>query len=168
MMADKKDNFLVDVITGAFFLLFCVFFYFENAKLPAEAAFFPSMVIWSLALCSFSLIWIALFRKYRRRKEEIKQSNKQRKLFFTWGKLISEFIPVICFLLVVIFIILLPLIGFEYSAFIFLLTGMWLINKNQLKRNIYIPILIPVILAFLFRIILKLSLPASNLFSIFH
>lgn len=163
-MTDKKDNFLVDVIAGVFFLIFCVFFLVKSAKLPAGAALFPDMVIWSLVLCSLGLIGTAVRRRcLSRKKEEIKQNNKQRKPLFTREKFRYEFFPIAFFLIVIMFIILLPLIGFEYATFIFMLTGMWLINKNQLKRNFYIPFLIPIILTLLFRIILNVSLPASNL-----
>jgi hypothetical protein len=63
----------------------------------------------------------------------------------------------------VAYIILLPLIGFEYSSIIFIVFGIWLINKKQLKKNFYIAILIPIIFTILFRIILNVSLPASKI-----
>lgn len=163
-MPDKKDNFLIDIISGIFFLVFCIFLYFKNIKLSADSRLFPGIIIWALALCSISLIVKALYNRYlNKKKSRIGHNNKKRKPIFTREMLKYEFLPIVFYLLVIIFIILLPLIGFEFAAFIFMVTGMWLINKEQLKRSYYLTVLIPAILVFLFRVMLNISLPVNSL-----
>lgn len=165
-MADKKDNFFVDIITGIFFLFFCTFFYFENKKLNADAGLFPGMIIWALVLCSIILIGTSVYKKkLSRKKGGITENKKQTKSLCRREILKYEFFTIIFFILVITFIILLPIIGFELAAFIFMLTGMWWIDKEQLKRNYYIPVLIPAILTLIFRVIFNLSLPVSTVFT---
>ena len=167
-MAPKRNNLFPfnDIIVGLCFLIFCVFFYFKSVNLSDDAKIFPLLILFCLTSCSLGLFITSIRQVYlskTKEKQKIIQNSKPRKRLFTIEEFRSEFFAIIFFLLVVVYIIFLPLIGFEYSSIIFMVAGMWLVNKKQLKRNYYVAILIPLIFTLLLRVLLNVSLPASNI-----
>lgn len=167
-MIKSKENilsFLSDIIIGLFILIFCVFFYFQSTKLSYDAKVFPISLLFCLAICSFCLIFPSIY-KICNLKEKRERINEQVAIFLSWEYLRVECLTIIFYLLVVFYIIILPFIGFEYSSAIFLFFGMWLINGKPFFKNYYyycIIILMPIIFVLLFRVVLKVTLPYSNI-----
>lgn len=162
-MTTNRKKLTADLIASVSFLGFAIFVYALSVRLPAEAAEFPKLISTALGCLSIVLIISTLRKKrlfYRKHglpdtkdgETEDKTGNNDWKV-----ELASFSLPALS----MIFVLIVPVIGFEFAAFLFMTASLLILGKRKALRYFYIPLLVPLILTLVFRTGLHIRLPSS-------
>jgi hypothetical protein len=129
--------------------------YLESAELSSNARAFPR----AMAIALFVLvILLMLSNGLKQRKNspdaDSKDNNPGNSLNYKTMSILAGFI-----IFNVLFVWLLPIIGFEIASFLFILGGMIMLGGKLAKRYWWVALLLPILLGIVFRTLLDLRLP---------
>lgn len=156
-MAEAKGAYIKDFISGIGFLIFSFVVYFMSNSIPDEAALFPKILSVTLGVISIAFL-IQVYIKWNK-ISSAKDAGVKRNATITRKQLVSEVYSMVLPALAILFAIALPVVGFEITAFIFLLVGLFLLGERKPLPLISIPFGTTLILTLIFRNGLNIRLP---------
>jgi hypothetical protein len=151
-----------DIVIGLLIILFAVVALLLSRQIGDAAAFFPRNI--SLLLLVFGIIYtiqqipFKLIRNPSARKSDTEKTLSIRKIL---SGNIADIILVIITICCLGFILLLPIIGFEASAFCLMFIIMFSMGKRKAISKIYLPVIVPIILNLIFKFVLHIHLPGT-------
>lgn len=159
-MSNTQNTFKSDIISSLTFIILSILIIYYSASLPHTAAHFPNIIAIIMIIASF-ILFIKSFISLRLNYDKNKRTTKTLSHHSVWIRLLGV---LIILSLSGMFILVLPIIGFEYAAFIFIASCIWLLGDwRAIKRYWYIPIVSTLLMSVLFRIALHVKLPVSFL-----
>ncbi len=158
-MDELKSVCVKDFISGLGFLIFSFVVFFLSNRIPDEAALFPKILSWTMGVISIAFL-VQVYMKWNKifaaQDTDVKNNATSIKKL-----LVSEAYSMVLPALAILFVFALPVIGFEITAFIFLLAGIFLLGERRLLPLISIPFGTTLILTLVFRNGLGLRLPVG-------
>ena len=128
--------------------------YLNSAELSESARAFPRTMAISLFVLVVLLMVSSLIKEKKADADSVTNDNPGTNLNAKTMSILGGFIVVN-----VLFVWLLPIIGFEIAGFLFILGGMIMLGGKLAKRYWWVALLLPVLLGVVFRSLLDLRLP---------
>lgn len=130
---------------------FCVLVFVSSEELAESSRAFPR----TMAVTLIVLVALLILTNYvKQKKSGIEAANPVGNLNARTTIILISFI-----VLNILFVWLLPIVGFEIIGFIFILCGMIMLGGKSAARFWWIAIALPIVLGFVFRTLLDLRLP---------
>lgn len=149
-----------DIYTGAIILIASVLFSLNMSRLPTDARVYPLFVIGLLIFLSILLIIDGIKKtKKENNNEQVNYSNDEEKL-----KLKTLKMPTIIFASTVLYVILMPIIGFFVSTSFLLIAVMIILKNKNVLSYIGVVLITNIFIYLLFVQMLHVRLPQGILF----
>ncbi|MEJ2471536.1 MAG: tripartite tricarboxylate transporter TctB family protein [Desulfuromonadales bacterium] len=148
-------SFIKKYIVQAGLIGLCLLVYLNSAELSDSARAFPR----AMAISLFVLVILLMLSNVLKQKKgssavSTKEENPGNSLNYKTMSILAGFI-----VFNILFVWLLPIIGFEIVGFLFILGGMVMLGGKLVKRYWWVAVLLPITLGVVFRTLLDLRLP---------
>lgn len=147
-----------DLLMSVFFILTGILFFLNSSDLPRETTLFP-------LLCSAGMIIMSIpvfINGLKKTVSSAQMSSEERKRApLSWS---NVKIPLLTFLMVVVYAFCISHIGFFVSTFVFMMSLMYLQQYRKLKNMLLVTVGFEVLVYLIFVLELHLRLPSGILF----
>ncbi|MCM3761844.1 tripartite tricarboxylate transporter TctB family protein [Alkalihalobacillus oceani] len=150
-----------DIIVSVLIFAVCILFYIHTKDLVPPADIFPKVVILVFSILGFFLLLKAVFMKraYEEREEQDLEDEEKGSGKRKWISIVG----------IVVYIVLMPIVGFYVTSGIFLLLlSMFLIGKKPNVKGSVVPVVVSAsvmcILYLTFSVFLRVPVPGGALF----
>jgi len=158
------NNVMKERIGNIIFLLvitaFAFIYYLDVMSLPHREEKIVVFTLFWLLIVFVSINIVQLFMEYRKSEQDEKIQNKNNKK----AHVLKDDKRLILLISLVIYVLLVKIIGFFVTSFLFFIVLSWLLGTRKISTLIFVPSVIVMLTYFFFVKLLNVNIPTGILF----